>query len=114
MNYQEYRTTYKEAIKAYPEITGLYTENEDEKPIFCTCTNYEKRGTKWVEVERTTENINFIFYSNIVDPAAIRFFRNLGGIERITKSYTKRGYLPIEVSSTSPDREHKTVRSFSF
>jgi hypothetical protein len=77
-----YRYALSELVKAYPEITGLLTENENEKPILYTCTNYEKRGNKWIETERTTENINFIFYSNIVDPAAIRFFRNLGGTVR--------------------------------
>ena len=114
MTYKEYREKYKRAIKAYPEITGLWRDTEDEKEITYTCINYEKRGSRWIETERTTEKINYIFYTNVVDPNAIAFFRNLGGYEKITKSYTRAGFLPVEVSSISPDRTQKTVRSFRF
>lgn len=114
MTYSEYRETYKRAIKAYPEITGLWRDSEDEKTITYTCINYAKRGSRWIETERTTEKINYVFYTNIVDPNAIAFFRNLGGLERVSKSYTKAGYLPVEVASTSPDRMNKTVRRFDF
>ena len=44
--------------------------------------------------------------------SSIPFFRNLGGSERVTKGYTVAGYIPVELSSISPSRETKIVRSF--
>ena len=44
--------------------------------------------------------------------SSIPFFRDLGGSERVTKGYTIAGYIPVELSSISPSRETKIVRSF--
>ena len=44
--------------------------------------------------------------------SSIPFFRDLGGSERVTKGYTLAGYIPVELSSISPSRETKIVRSF--
>ena len=44
--------------------------------------------------------------------SSIPFFRNLGGSERVTQGYTVAGYIPVELSSISPSRETKIVRSF--
>ena len=44
--------------------------------------------------------------------SSIPFFRDLGGSERVTKGYTIAGYIPVELSSISPNRETKIVRSF--
>ena len=44
--------------------------------------------------------------------SSIPFFRDLGGSERVTKGYTVAGYIPVELSSISPSRETKIVRSF--
>ena len=44
--------------------------------------------------------------------SSIPFFRDLGGSERVTKGYTIAGYIPVELSSISPSKETKIVRSF--
>ena len=44
--------------------------------------------------------------------SSIPFFKNLGGSERVTKGYTVAGYIPVELSSISPERKTKIVRSF--
>ena len=44
--------------------------------------------------------------------SSIPFFRDLGGSERVTKGYTIAGYIPVELSSISPSRETKIVRTF--
>ena len=44
--------------------------------------------------------------------SSIPFFRDLGGSERVTKGYTIAGYIPVELSSISPERKTKIVRSF--
>ena len=44
--------------------------------------------------------------------SSIPFFRDLGGSERVTKGYTVAGFIPVELSSISPNRETKIVRSF--
>lgn len=113
MTYFEYKATYKELVKEYPDITGLYRE-EPENTILCTIEHYTKRGGRWVLSERIEKMIDFIFYSNTVDPRASRFMRGLGGFEKTTKAYTRAGLVPIECTSISPDRTEKTVRKFKF
>ena len=44
--------------------------------------------------------------------SSIPFSRELGGSERGTKGNTIVGYIPVELSSISPSRETKIVRSF--
>lgn len=114
MNYIEFKNEYKEAVKAYPDLTNLHNDNEENKEISLTCKRYIKSGSKWTQTESKTQAINYLHYANIIDPSASKFFRNLGGYERIKKNYTRRGYLPIEVISISPDRTKKTVYSFTF
>lgn len=114
MKYSEARETYKTLFKSYPEVTNLWSEDEDKKEITCTIKHYQKKGSRWIETESKTEQINYIFYWNTVDPRASRFMRNLGGYERTTLNYTKKGYIPVECISISPDRTEKTVRTFTF
>lgn len=114
MEYTAFRNEYKKALKAYPDASYLFRDSEDIKDIFLTCKHYVKRGTKWEEVSSKPEAVNYLHYLNIVDPRTIQFFRNLGGYEKVSKGYTKHGYLPIEVTSINPDRTKKTVYKFTF
>ena len=109
MNYSETKATYKELFKAYPDVCDVY-----EKPVTMTVVEYIKDGRKWQEVSRETREVTHINYYNVVDPRAVRFFKGLGGIEKVTKAYTKRGLIPVKVESTSPERTRKTVREFTF
>ena len=69
-------------------------------------------GKSWKKnpVEINKSIINSENFKNII--SSIPFFRNLGGSERVTKGYTIAGYIPVELSSISPDKETKIVRRF--
>lgn len=115
MTYSEYRDTYKQLIRRYPDVTALYNEEEPKsivmiEEIFTRSSN----GTQWKLQEEKTSNISFVNYSNIVDPNAVRFFKNLGGYERIITNYTRYGLIPIENISINPARDYKHVRRFVF
>ena len=80
--------------------------------IKMTIKNYKKVGTTWRLVNTEEKLINEEFYYNIINSK--KFFTNLGGYERHTKSYTCNGYIVTHINSLSPDRTQKTVRDFSF
>ena len=77
-----------------------------------TLETQEKVNGKWFTVESEQRTISKQFYNNIVDEKAIRFFRNLGGIETVQRNYTKMGYIPVRILSTSPNRQTRIIRSF--
>ena len=82
---------------------------------FCTMQiiKYTKKPntkTVWIEIVRETKDIDRQTYDHIV--AASPFFRHLGGSETITRAYTQHGYLPVEIVSTSPDKQDRTRRVF--
>lgn len=109
-SYLELKSTYKATLKKYPEISNLF----DGK---CNITMIEKRfekiGRKWSAIStQKKENYNYIYYCNCVD--AIPFFKALGGTEKVTVEYTVAGKIPTQLTSISPDRNEKTVRSFIF
>ena len=83
-----------------------------EKNIKMVEKRYFKAGSKWVLLESKEENISKENYLNIVN--SCKFFRNLGGFERLTKSYTYAGYIPVELNSISPDKKEKVLRTFTF
>ena len=82
-----------------------------EKNIKMVEKRYYKAGTQWKLSEVKEENITKECYLNIVN--SCKFFRNLGGYERLISGYTYRGYIPVESNSISPDKKEKIVRSFS-
>ena len=65
--------------------------------------------TKASKVETTT--IDQETYDNIFSKETQRFFRNLGGYERATKTYTRVGHIVTSLVSISPDRTTKIVRT---
>ena len=79
-----------------------------------TLTTQEKNGLRWETVETETKEISREFYRNATDEKAIKFFRRLGGIETVQKNYTKWGFLPVRILSTSPDRQQRIIREFDF
>ena len=85
-------------------------KNEDFAIL--TLETQEKQGSKWITTETETKTISKSFYNNVTDEKAIRFFRNLCGIETVQRNYTKMGYLPVRILSTSPNRETRIIRNF--
>jgi hypothetical protein len=74
----------------------------------------KKRGTKtsFITNETETKVIDAKQYKNIVD--AKSFFKNLGGSETHTKSYTCNGYCVTKIISTSPDKQMRSIYNFDF
>ena len=50
--------------------------------------------------------------SRLVD--SMSFFRKLGGSESLQRAYTCAGYMPIKLTSNSPNRQIKSVRYISW
>lgn len=74
---------------------------------------YEKHGRHgWKLVTEKTKAINGEYYDNII--TARRFFVNLGGYERHTKTFTRFGHIVTHVISISPDRQSKREFLFDF
>ena len=80
-----------------------------EKNIKMMEKRYYKAGKSWKLAEVTEENINKEYYLNIVN--SVKFFRNLGGYERASKPYTNAGYIVTRLTSISPDKTTKIVRT---
>ena len=83
----------------------------EEKNIKMVEKRYYKAGKQWKLSEVVEENITKEYYLNIIN--SCKFFRNLGGYERLTSSYTCAGYIPTQLNSISPDKQEKIVRSFT-
>ena len=72
-------------------------------------------GKKWgkqpAEVERV--EVDEEYYNNIFNKSTLEFFKGLGGTERITKGYTIEGYIPVQLTSISPDKKTRIIRKFT-
>lgn len=83
-----------------------------------TTSEYERTdsGKSWaskpvkVEVKEVTEEQVRL----ITNDDTLKFFRRLGGFERVDYGYTSKGYKPIECLSISPNKQIKKVRSFNW
>lgn len=106
MTYADFRNTW--VAKRYPETVNVLTNGN----IRCVTINYEKRGSRWYESSREEKAVDGTYYINTVD--AVPFFRNLGGKETVRMSYTTAGYIPVFISSISPNATMKTTREFVF
>ena len=70
--------------------------------------------TTYILVGEKTENITTEQYSRIVGEDTLKWFRRTGGSETTIKGYTCRGYLTTRLTSTSPSKETKIIRTFKF
>ena len=107
MTYEEMKANYKFTLKNYPSVSALF----ENKNIICTTTREIKNGSRWTVENTTTETIDGEYYFNCLE--FIPFFRSLGS-ERITRAYTKYGYIPVKLVSTSPNGTDRTIREFTF
>jgi hypothetical protein len=53
-------------------------------------------------------------YNNITNDDTLKWFRRLGGTETATRGYTERGYNVVKLISTSPNKDTRVIREFSF
>lgn len=85
--------------------------------ITLTITHLEKIAGKksaYKIVSKEIETIDEETYNRITSDDTIKFFRRLGGTETVQRGNTCKGYVCTKLTSTSPDKENKTVREFKF
>ena len=110
MTYQEFKSnpSYKAILKKFPDLLSGFGATGYTYQL--TKKEYEKVGSRWKLVDSETRDVSFENYMNVI--SAGPFFKNLGGRETLSKSYTPLGYVPVEVNSISPDGTQKSVWSF--
>ena len=108
MTYDEMKREYKFTLKNYPSVSAVF----EAKNIICTTTREIKNGSRWTSENATTEKIDGSYYFNCLE--SVPFFRSLNGKEKIVKAYTKFGYVPVRLISTSPDGTERTIKEFTF
>ena len=86
------------------------------KIILNTIRTEKKAGFKTVytETENETREITEDQYNKTIGNDTLKFFRRLGGTETAIRSYTCAGYKVVKLTSVSPDRETKVIRTFKF
>tara|TARA_R110000803_G_scaffold7715_1_gene24839 strand:+ start:482 stop:751 length:270 start_codon:yes stop_codon:yes gene_type:complete len=70
--------------------------------------------TTYILESEEIENITTEQYVRISGDDTLKYFRRMGGSETAVKGYTCRGYLTTILTSTSPDKETKIIRTFKF
>lgn len=75
--------------------------------------NPSTKTTYTVEEEKT-EAVTRKQYNLICGKDTLKWFRRLGGTETAQRGYTCAGYLIVKLTSTSPDKENKIIRTFKF
>jgi hypothetical protein len=87
------------------------------KTIILTTKEYTKNPntkTTYILESEETKNITMQEHHNITSIETQKYFRRFGGSESANYNYTSQGYKVTKLTSTSPDRETKIVRTFNF
>lgn len=85
--------------------------------ITLTTTEYKKNPntkTSYTLVSIETKVISSKQHGLTTSEETCKWFRRLGGSETVTRSYTCDGYKVTKLVSTSPDKQIKKVREYSF
>ena len=112
MTHEEFQKEYRYSKRMWPDVCMINSGDMSEKIATVETTYYDKVGSRWKQTDGYTEDVSREWYMNCIE--AVPFFRNMGGSERITKSYTPYGLIPVRISSCSPNRMRKVVREFRF
>ena len=79
-----------------------------------TCTQVDQKldynTNEYLTIDKVTKTITKEIYNNITSKEAIRFFRELGGTEEVTR----KGGRVTRLVSTSPSGELRKIRTFAF
>jgi len=70
--------------------------------------------TTYLKGETIKKEITKEQYHNITNDSTLKAFRRFGGFEYAVRSYTCNGYNVTRLTSTSPDKQTKHIREFSF
>lgn len=79
-----------------------------------TCTLVEQKfdynTNEYLTIEEATKTITKEIYNNITSKETIKFYRELGGTEKVTR----KGGRVTRLVSTSPSGELRKIRTFTF
>jgi hypothetical protein len=75
--------------------------------------NPNTKTTYLLESEETKE-ITMQEHHNITSIETQKYFRRFGGSESANYNYTSQGYKVVKLTSTSPNKETKIIRTFKF
>lgn len=80
--------------------------------IICTQVDqkFDYNNNRYITIEKVTKNITEEIYNNMISKDTIKFFRGLGGTEKVTR----KGGRVTRLVSTSPSGELRTIRAFEF
>ena len=80
--------------------------------IICTQTEQQLdySTNKYVTIDKVTKTIDEEKYNNMTSKETIKYFRGLGGTEKVTR----KGGRVTRLVSTSPSGELRTIRTFEF
>lgn len=71
---------------------------------------FDYNTNRYLTIGKGTETITEEVYNNITSKETIKFFRRLGGTEKVTR----KGGRVTRLVSTSPSRELRKIRTFAF
>ena len=71
---------------------------------------FDYNSNKYSTIEEVIKTITKEVYNNITSKETIKFFRNLGGTEKVTR---RQGRV-TKLVSTSPSGDSRTIRTFEF
>ena len=70
--------------------------------------------TTYIVDSKEVKTIDKETFDKITNDDTIKWFRRLGGSESVERGYTYEGYVVTKLTSTSPDKQRKTIREFNF
>lgn len=71
---------------------------------------FDYNTNKYLTIEEVTKTITEEIYNNITSEETVKYFRRLGGTEKVTR----KGGRVTRLVSTSPSRELRKIRTFVF
>lgn len=71
---------------------------------------FDYNTNRYLTIDKVTETITEEVYNNITSKGTIKFFRGLGGTEKVTR----KGGRVTKIVSTSPSGELRKIRTFTF
>jgi hypothetical protein len=69
------------------------------------------KGWKSKPYEVEVKDRELEYWLTSVSPGTVGFFRAINGYERLEYGYTSRGHMPVQITSISPDKQIKIVRT---
>ena len=71
---------------------------------------FDDNTNKYLTTDLYEREISVGQYNNMTSKESIKFFKSLGGTEKVTRKYGR----VVKLVSTSPSGELRTIRTFKF